>query len=112
MKNPNLHRLYWITVSELNTRQEEEIVLFHKKINIRALVDICMTKRENAVNCTSERFTCGTENVFKEILFEDGVIWVAGHPITKHPPEYIRSEVITYGVIQQYNDSDSSGLGV
>ena len=106
MTNPNLHRLpsnNWITASELNTREEEEIILFHNKINIRALVDICMTKRENAVGCTiSERFTCGTENVLKEIVFEDGVIWVARLPIKKHPPECIRSEVITMEYVQSH----------
>ena len=71
-----------ITFSELNTRQEEEIELFHDKINIPGLVDICIAKRETAVICCiSEPFTCGTENVLKEIVFEDGVIWVARLPI-------------------------------
>jgi hypothetical protein len=85
-----------MTFSELNTRQEEEGKLFHDKINIPRVVDICIAKRETAVICSiSEPFICGTGNVLKEIVFEDGVIWVGQLPIKKHPPEYIRSEVIT-----------------
>lgn len=43
----------------------------------------------------TDRLACGTENVVKELVFEDNQVWSIRHSIISGPPKVIDSEVIT-----------------
>ena len=99
----------------------KKISLFLCSLDVNALQQIG-TSRRGSRHCTiSDRFACGSENILKELVFEDGVVWVARIPLEQQAPEVIRSEVTTMCYVKAhttipipevmgYNDSTENSL--
>lgn len=80
----------------------ERVSRFLGDLDTHALQQICTATRKGIACTISDRFACGTENVLKEIVYEDGVVWVARLAIKRQPPEVIRSEVTTMRYIKEH----------
>jgi hypothetical protein len=80
----------------------KKISLFLCSLDVDALQQIS-TSRRGGRHCTiSDRFACGSENILKELVYEDGIVWVARIPLERQAPEVIRSEVTTMRYIKEH----------
>ena len=85
---------YWII---------KKISLFLCSLDVDALQQIGTSRRGGRHFTISDRFACGSENILKELVFEDGVVWVARIPLVRQAPEVIRSEVTTMRYVKAHS---------
>lgn len=80
----------------------ELIVKFVARLDLDALCNIASTLR-SGVDCqVSEQFTFGSENVVREIVFKDGIVWIARLYFRDVPPDMVKSEAITMQYVKKH----------
>ena len=71
------------------------------RINLEALSNLATSLREGQECRISDQFTFGTENLVREIVFDDGVLWIARFSFAFVSPQLIESEVVTMRFVKQ-----------
>ena len=87
---------------EPDLKIHKQILEFLARINLVSLCRIASTLRSGIESHISERFIFGTENVIREIVFEDGVVWIARCYFRPVHRGMVRSEVATMRHVKKH----------
>ena len=109
-------------INEPNNSFHKLIVEFLARVDFDALCDLASTLRSGVECHVSEQFTFGSENVIREVVFKDGMVWIARLCIRNVQPAVVRSEAVTMQYVKKhttlpvplvfgYNDSCDNAVG-